>query len=233
MTSKRLLIGILLGGFLVSSCQSNQAATGRDKLKAGELMPEFPDPVLDVRAQPGVRRQMAVLAGGCFWCTEAVFENLEGVEDVVSGYSGGTQETANYEAVSSGRTDHAEAIRILFDPTQISYGQILKIFFSVAHDPTQLNRQGPDRGRQYRSAIFYADEEQKRVAEAYIAQLEAAKVFDKKIVTEVVPLQKFFSAESYHQDYARRNPWQPYILINALPKLEKLKKQYPDRVRQR
>lgn len=233
MSSKRLLLTILLGGFLVSSCQSNEAATGREKFKAGELTPEFPDPALDVAPKPGVTRQIAVLAGGCFWCTEAVFEKLEGVEDVVSGYTGGTQETANYETVSSGRTDHAEAIRILFDPTKISYGQILKIFFSVAHDPTQLNRQGPDRGRQYRSAIFYADEEQKRVAEGYIAQLEAAKVFDKKIVTEVVPLGKFFSAESYHQDYARRNPWQPYILINALPKVEKLKKQYPDKVKER
>jgi peptide-methionine (S)-S-oxide reductase len=207
----------------------SSSATGQ--LKPSELVPDFPDPAIDIPAAPGAKMQSAVLAGGCFWCTEAVYERLEGVKEVTSGYAGGTAETANYEAVSSGLTEHAESIRIVFDPAKISYGQILKIFFSVAHDPTQLNRQGPDWGRQYRSAIFYADEQQKKVAEAYIAQLNAAKVFDKKIVTEVVPLKKFYPAEGYHQDFVRRNPRQPYVVVNALPKVEKLKKQYPDRVK--
>lgn len=207
----------------------SSSVTGQ--LKPGELVPDFPDPAVDIRAAPGSQLQSVVLAGGCFWCTEAVYERLEGVKEVVSGYAGGTAETANYEAVSSGLTDHAESIRIVFDPAKITYGQILKIFFAVAHDPTQLNRQGPDRGRQYRSAIFYADEQQKKVAEAYIAQLNAARVFDKKIVTEVAPLKKFYPAESYHQDFVRRNPRQPYVVVNALPKVEKLKKQYPDKVK--
>lgn len=223
---RRWFAPFLLGGILMSS-----SATGQ--LKPGELVPGFPDPAIDVAPAPGSKMQSAVLAGGCFWCTEAVYERLEGVTEVVSGYAGGTAETANYEAVSSGLTDHAESIRIVFDPTRITYGQILKVFFSVAHDPTQLNRQGPDRGRQYRSAIFYADEQQKKVAEAYIAQLDAARVFDKKIVTEVVPLKKFYPAEGYHQDFVRRNPWQPYVVVNALPKVEKLKKQYPDKVKKR
>lgn len=207
----------------------SSSATGQ--LKPAELVPDFPDPAIDIPPAPGSKPQSAVLAGGCFWCTEAVYERLEGVKEVTSGYAGGTAETANYEAVSSGLTDHAESIRIVFDPAKITYGQILKIFFSVAHDPTQLNRQGPDRGRQYRSAIFYADEQQKKVAEAYIAQLNAAKVFDKKIVTEVAPLKKFYPAELYHQDFVRRNPRQPYVVVNALPKVEKLKKQYPDRIK--
>jgi peptide-methionine (S)-S-oxide reductase len=201
------------------------------QLKPGDLVPGFPDPAVDIAAAPGSKFQSAVLAGGCFWCTEAVYEHLEGVKEVVAGYAGGTAETADYESVSSGLTDHAESIRIVFDPTKITYGQILKVFFSVAHDPTQLNRQGPDWGRQYRSAIFYADEQQKKVAEAYIAQLNAAKVFDKKIVTQVAPLKKFYPAEGYHQDFVRRNPRQPYVVVNALPKVEKLKKQYPDKVK--
>ena len=201
------------------------------QLKHAELVPGFPEPAVDIPAGPGAKQQEAVLAGGCFWCTEAVFEHLEGVKDVVSGYSGGAAQNADYDSVSSGRTDHAEAIRIVFDPAKITYGQVLKVFFSVAHDPTQLNRQGPDWGRQYRSAIFYADQEQKKVAEAYIAQLTQAKVFDKKIVTEVVPLKKFFPAENYHQDFVKRNPRQGYVVVNALPKVEKLKKKYPEKVK--
>src|SRR5690606_25160999 len=153
----------------------------------------------------------AVFAGGCFWCTEAVYRDLEGVKKVTSGYAGGTAASANYEAVCSGRTDHAEAIEIVFDPSKTSYGELMKIFFSIAHDPTQLNRQGNDVGRQYRSAIFYADAEQKKTAEAYIAQLTGAKVFDDPIVTTLEPLEKFYPGEAYHQDYARRNPMQPYI----------------------
>lgn len=191
---------------------------------------EFPDPTLDPK-QTG--KQTAVLAGGCFWCTEAVFELIEGVDDVISGYAGGTKETAKYDVVSTGRTAHAEAILITFDPEKMSYGQLLKIFFSVAHDPTTLNRQGHDVGPQYRSAIFYANEEQKRVAEAYIKQLDAAHVLRDPIVTQVVPLEKFYTAEGYHQDYAGRNRANPYIVNVSDPKVEKLKKLYPGCVRKR
>ncbi|BDC51719.1 peptide methionine sulfoxide reductase MsrA [Bryobacterales bacterium F-183] len=194
--------------------------------------PEFPDPAIDVKPR-GPAKQTAVLAGGCFWCTEAVFEIMEGVDDVVSGYSGGTKETAKYDIVSTGRTGHAEAIIITFDPTKTSYGQLLKIFFSVAHDPTTLNRQGADVGPQYRSAIFYVDDEQKQVAEAYIKQLNDAGVFKKPIVTQVAKLDKFYSAEAYHQDYARANPSQPYIVGVSDPKVEKLKKLYPGCVRKK
>ncbi|HYO79929.1 MAG TPA: peptide-methionine (S)-S-oxide reductase MsrA, partial [Bryobacteraceae bacterium] len=164
---------------------------------------DFPDPGVDVKAAAGP--QTVVLAGGCFWCTEAVFEVIEGVEEVISGYAGGTKETAKYDVVSTGRTGHAEAILITHDPKRMSYGQLLKIFFSVAHDPTTLNRQGPDVGPQYRSAIFYTNDEQKRVAQTYIKQLNEAKVFRSPIVTEVLPLEKFYTAEGYHQDYAVRN----------------------------
>jgi len=184
---------------------------------------DFPDPVVDspLAEKPGQRQ--AVLAGGCFWCVEAVYKNLDGVSSVKSGYAGGSAETADYETVSTGGTNHAEAVEVTYDPSRLSYGQILKVFFSIAHDPTQLNRQGPDSGRQYRSAIFYADEEQKRVAEAYIAQLTKARLFDTPIVTEVTPLVAFFEAETYHQDYAARNPLNPYIVFNAQPKVRKLR----------
>jgi len=189
----------------------------------------FPDPKIDLPARGSV--QTAVLAGGCFWCTEAVFEQLEGVKKVVSGYAGGTAETAKYEIVSTGKTDHAEAVRITYDPSKITYGQLLKVFFSVAHDPTQLNRQGPDWGPQYRSTIFYADEEQKRVAEAYIDQLTAAGVFSKPIVTTLEPLGEFYPAEDYHQDFCRRNPDHGYVVINALPKIEKVRTKFPGLVK--
>ena len=183
---------------------------------------QFPDPIGDsaLSERPGQGR--AILAG-CFWCVEAVYKNLDGVSSVKSGYAGGTAETADYETVSTGRTDHAEAVEVLYDPSRISYGQILKVFFSIAHDPTQLNRQGPDTGRQYRSAIFYDGAEQQRVATAYIDQLNKAHVFDRPIVTEVVPLEGFFEAETYHQNYAARNPGNPYIVFNAQPKVEKLR----------
>jgi len=184
---------------------------------------EFPDPSVDGPLADKAAQSRAVLAGGCFWCVEAVYKNLEGVSSVKSGYAGGSADTADYETVSTGTTDHAEAVEVVYDPSRISYGQILKVFFSIAHDPTQLNRQGPDTGRQYRSAIFYADAEQKRVAEAYIDQLNKAKVFDQPIVTEVVPLEAFYQAESYHQDYAARNPLNPYIVFNAQPKVRKLR----------
>jgi len=184
----------------------------------------FPAPTQDITTTPSAGPQSVVLGGGCFWCTEGVFENVAGVTDVVSGYAGGTDASANYEAVSSGSTDHAEVIRVTYDPTKVTFGNVLKLFFSVAHDPTTLNRQGADRGRQYRSAIFFASDEQKRVADAYIKQLDAAKVFDSPIVTTLEPLTKFHIAEGYHQDYAKQHPDNPYIVHNALPKIEKLKK---------
>jgi peptide-methionine (S)-S-oxide reductase len=183
---------------------------------------DFPDPIVDSVLADKTGQSRAVLAGGCFWCVEAVYKNLEGVSSVKSGYAGGSAETADYETVSTGATDHAEAVEVLYDPSRLSYGQILKVFFSIAHDPTQLNRQGPDTGRQYRSAIFYVDDGQRRVAQGYIDQLNKARVFDAPIVTEVVPLEAFFEAETYHQDYAARNPLNPYIAINAQPKVRKL-----------
>jgi peptide-methionine (S)-S-oxide reductase len=184
---------------------------------------EFPDPVVDAALTPRSGQARAVLAGGCFWCVEAVYKNLDGVSSVRSGYAGGSADTADYETVSTGRTNHAESVEVGYDPSRLSYGQILKVFFSIAHDPTQLNRQGPDTGRQYRSAIFYADDEQKGVAQAYIEQLNQAHVFDDPIVTEVVPLEAFYPAETYHQDYAARNPLNPYIVFNAQPKVRKLR----------
>ena len=192
---------------------------------------EFPDPVVDAALAEKAGQSRAILAGGCFWCVEAVYKNLYGVTSVKSGYAGGTADTADYETVSSGTTDHAESVEVVYDPTRITYGQILKVFFSIAHDPTQLNRQGPDTGRQYRSAIFYADEEQKRVADAFVDQLNKAPVFDRPIVTEVVPLERFFEAETYHQDYAARNPLNPYIVINAQPKVRKLRSYQKSRER--
>jgi peptide-methionine (S)-S-oxide reductase len=191
---------------------------------------EFPNPTIDQHVH-SAEKQTAVLAGGCFWCTEAVFLQIAGVEKVVSGYAGGDRATANYEAVCTGRTGHAEAIQITFDPGQISYGQLLKIFFSVAHDPTQLNRQGNDRGTQYRSAIFYSTPEQKQIAEAYIKQLDEAKLFGAPIATVVTPLEAFYPAEGYHQNYCSLNPHNPYVMGVAAPKVEKTKKQFGDLVK--
>lgn len=190
----------------------------------------FPSPDRDVT--PGsASPQTAVLAGGCFWCTEAVFVPLDGVASVVSGYIGGSAQTANYEAVCSGTTGHAEAIRITFAPDVISFGQLLRVFFAVAHDPTQLNRQGNDRGTQYRSAIFPVDAEQRAAAEAYIAQLNAAKVFGAPIATTVEDGGTFYAAETYHQNYAARNPHQPYVAAVAAPKVDKLVKYFADRLK--
>jgi peptide-methionine (S)-S-oxide reductase len=194
---------------------------------------KFPDPTLDLTVPSSSGEARAVLAGGCFWCVEAVYKQLDGVTAVTSGYAGGTAESADYQTVSSGRTGHAEAVEVRFDPGRVSFGRLLKVFFSIAHDPTTKDRQGPDAGKQYRSVIFYANEEQRRVAEAYIAQLNAAKVFDAPIVTEVVPLDRFYEAEEYHQDYADRNPLQPYILFNAAPKVQKVRKYFADLVRVR
>ena len=206
---------ILLIGFTVSCSTAGASST------------VIPDPVVDAPLASAKGEQTAVLAGGCFWGIEAVYEHVKGVSSAKSGYSGGSASTASYDKVSSGRTDHAESVQIVYDPSQVTYGQLLKVFFSVAHDPTELNRQGPDTGTQYRSAIFFANEEQKRIALAYIEQLNKAKVFGREIATQVAPLDTFHEAEAYHQDYLARHPNQPYIVINDLPKVENLKKQLP------
>jgi peptide-methionine (S)-S-oxide reductase len=188
----------------------------------------IPDPIIDAPRAKAKGERTAVLAGGCFWGIEEVFQHVKGVTNVTSGYSGGEARTARYETVSAGQTGHAESVRITYDPSKVSYGQLLKVFFAVAHDPTELNRQGPDTGAQYRSAIFYSDAEQKRIAEAYIDQLNRAKVFNGPIVTQVAPLSAFYEAEAYHQDYAIHHPDDPYILVNDLPKVENLRKQLPE-----
>lgn len=189
---------------------------------------DLPNPAVDTPLADTSAKETAVVAGGCFWGVQAVFQHVKGVQSAISGYSGGSPSTAQYEVVSTGRTGHAESVLINFDPAQITYGQLLKVFFSVVHDPTQLNRQGPDDGTQYRSVIFYANDEQKRVAEAYIAQLEEAKSFRHHIVTQVVPLKGFYAAESYHQNYAALHPDNPYIAFNDAPKVEHLRKEFPD-----
>ncbi|WP_322513847.1 peptide-methionine (S)-S-oxide reductase MsrA [Rhodopseudomonas palustris] len=192
---------------------------------ASEEAVVIPPPALD--AIPADSTQTAVFAGGCFWGVQGVFQHTAGVLNAVSGYSGGSKATANYMTISTGVTGHAEAVEIKYNPKQISYGKLLQIFFSVAHDPTQLNRQGPDSGTQYRSAIFTLNDEQKKVADAYIAQLDAARVYKKPIVTKVGALEGFYAAEAYHQDYLTLHPTQPYIVYNDLPKIENLKKLFP------
>jgi len=187
----------------------------------------LPDPKVDAPLATTKGTQTAVFAGGCFWGVEAVFDHVKGVTQAVSGYAGGTAATAKYEVVSTGDTGHAESVRVTYDPSRITYGQLLKVFFSVAHNPTELNRQGPDTGTQYRSAVFYGDAEQKRIAESYIAQLRAARTYPRPIVTQVTPLKAFYEAEAYHQNYLVRNPGQPYIIFNDLPKLANLKQQFP------
>jgi len=188
----------------------------------------IPPPTTDAQLakQPG--RQTAVFAGGCFWGVQSVFERVKGVLATAAGYSGGTAATATYDQVTTETTGHAESVEVTFDPSQITYGRLLRIFFAVAHDPTQLNHQGPDYGTSYRSVIFYASEEQHRLAAAYIAQLDAAKVFPVRIVTEVTPLKAFYKAEDYHQDYAYYNPYNPYIEVCDRPKIEALKQQFPE-----
>ena len=195
---------------------------------ADRPMANIPSPVVDAALAPAKAEQTAVVAGGCFWGIQAVFQHVKGVIGATSGYSGGAASTAEYELVSNGDTGHAESVKITYDPSQITYGQLLRVFFSVAHDPTELNRQGPDTGTQYRSSIFYAGDEQKRIAEAYIAQLEKAKVFPRSIVTQVVPLKAFYPAEAYHQDYAAHHPNNPYIVFNDAPKVANLRRQFPD-----
>ena len=192
---------------------------------------QFPDPAIDAPADATGAPQSVVLGGGCFWCTEAVFAKLDGVISVVSGYAGGTADSANYQAVCSGMTDHAEVIRVRYDSDRITLGQILKVFFAVAHDPTQLNRQGNDMGRQYRSSIFYASANEERVAAAYIQQLKDATVFEQPIVTTLEPLEQFFEAEAYHQEFVARNPNQPYVAAVAMPKVKKLEKSFADKLK--
>jgi peptide-methionine (S)-S-oxide reductase len=194
----------------------------------GQSAGPAPAPRIDAPITSVSARDTAVLAGGCFWGLEGVFEHLEGVESVVSGYTGGSVVRPSYEQVSSGKSGHAESVRIVYDPSRTSYGRLLRVFFSVAHDPTQLDRQGPDVGPQYRSAIFFANADQKRIAEAYIAQLEAAHTFPRPIVTQVVRLGEFYPAEAYHQDYMAHHPDALYIVINDAPKVEKLRREFPE-----
>jgi peptide-methionine (S)-S-oxide reductase len=191
----------------------------------------LPAPAIDATRAASSGTQTAVFAGGCFWGVEAVYRHMKGVQSAVSGYAGGRTKNPTYTDVTSGMTGHAEAVEIVFDPSQVTYGELLRVLMSVAHDPTQLNRQGPDVGTQYRSAIYFVNDEQKKIAEAYVAQLDNAKVFRNKIVTELAPLTVFYPAEPYHQDYVARNPTQPYIVYHDLPKLEALKKEFPSIVR--
>ncbi|HSB95397.1 MAG TPA: peptide-methionine (S)-S-oxide reductase MsrA [Spongiibacteraceae bacterium] len=196
-------------------------------LHAAESAVVLPAALVDNPKAPG-ELQTAVLAGGCFWGVQGVFEHVKGVHKVLAGYAGGTKASATYETVSSGGTGHAEAVQISFDPQAISYGEILRIYFSVAHDPTQLNRQGPDTGTQYRSAIFYTDDAQKNIAQAYVAQLDKTKLLQGSIVTRIDPLKGFYAAEDYHQDFLIKNPRHPYIVFNDLPKIKNLNQVYPD-----
>jgi peptide-methionine (S)-S-oxide reductase len=212
MDMKNLLCGI---GVLAAIATSLSGATN------------FPTPTVDDQLATSSSKETAVLAGGCFWGVEGVFERVKGVTDVVSGFAGGAKNTAHYEMVSQGTTGHAESVQITYDPSQITYGQLLVVYFAVAHDPTELNRQGPDTGRQYRSAIFFMNDDQKRIAEAYVRQLNDAHVFSRPIVTEIVPFQGFYAAEAYHQHFLDRNPTYPYIVYNDLPKIRALKKQLP------
>ncbi|HUO00447.1 MAG TPA: peptide-methionine (S)-S-oxide reductase MsrA [Bradyrhizobium sp.] len=198
------------------------AAFASTPSRAAEDAVIIPPPAMDAPPSDGV--QTVVLSGGCFWGVQGVFEHTAGVVSAVSGYAGGSKATANYETVSTGTTGHAESVQVKYDPKKISYGKLLQIFFSVVHNPTELNRQGPDTGTQYRSAIFTTSNEQKKVADAYIAQLDAAKVYKRPIVTKVGPLEGFYPAEAYHQDYLTLHPYQPYIAYNDIPKVENLKK---------
>jgi peptide-methionine (S)-S-oxide reductase len=212
------------------------SASGLRHIAAGLLLalfpafaaPLIPAPTKDVPLASHSGKETAVFAGGCFWGVQSVFQRVKGVLTTTAGYSGGSAETASYKQVVTETTGHAESVEVVFDPSRITYGQLLRIYFSVAHDPTQLNRQGPDVGTSYRSAIFYTSEEQKRLAEAYIAQLDAQKIFPSRIVTEVTPLRAFYRAEDYHQDYAYYNPDNPYIQVCDRPKIDALKQQFPD-----
>lgn len=224
--STRFLVFGLVGALLVVFAAFNSRA------KTPRSNTAFPKPAVDQPVAATKGKEVAVISGGCFWGIQAVYEHTKGVISATSGYAGGTPETAQYEIVSSGKTDHAESVKIVFDPSEITYGQVLMIFFSVAHNPTELNKQGPDWGTQYRSSVFYSSPEQKKIAEAYIQQLNGAKVYSSKIVTQVVPLKGFYPAEGYHQDYLKHHTDNPYIVINDLPKLQNLKKEFPELYRE-
>lgn len=219
MTGFNARIALLLLGSLLATTACNAKAAAPVAV---------PTPAVDAQRATAPGKQTMVISGGCFWGVQAVFQHVKGVISATSGYSGGSAKTAEYEIVSTGDTGHAESVQVVFDPSQITYGELLRVFFSVAHDPTQLNRQGPDTGTQYRSSIFYANDEQKHIAEAYIAQLDSAGVFPHRIVTKVVPLQAFYPAEAYHQNYAALHPNQPYIFYNDAPKVEHLRQEFPD-----
>ena len=195
---------------------------------ASEKSAPLPNPTVDESLSAKSGQETAVFAGGCFWGVQAVFQHVKGVISATSGYSGGPSSAAEYEVVSTGTTGHAESVKVVYDPAKLTYGELLKVFFSVAHDPTELNRQGPDTGTQYRSVIFYSGDQQKNIAQAYIAQLDQAKVFPHKIVTQVVPLKGFYPAEAYHQNYATLHPDNPYIKYNDLPKVANLQQQFPN-----
>ncbi len=226
----RFITIILFGSALLAavSCNGVNTAFKTAAAKSAESDPISKPVIAPASLTTAKGEQTAVFAGGCFWGVEAVFEHVKGVSGVTSGYSGGTAKTADYEMVSTGKTRHAEVVKIAYDSSQVSYQQLLRVFFSVAHDPTELNRQGPDTGTQYRSAIFYSNEEQKRLTESYIAELTKAKTFPRPIVTQVVALDAFYPAEEYHQNYLVRHPNEPYIVINDKPKVENLRKQFPD-----
>jgi peptide-methionine (S)-S-oxide reductase len=231
--SLRLARGTLFYALLGAIALSVILVFGKTSLtQAAEPAVAIPAPALDVSAAASVGPQIVVLAGGCFWGVQGVFEHVKGVSRAVSGYAGGTKETAHYEMVGTEKTGHAESVQVTYDPAQISYGKILQIYFSVAHNPTELNYQGPDSGPSYRSAIFYANDEQKRVAQAYIAQLDKAHVFGGAIVTKLEPLTGFYAAEDYHQDFLVTHPTYPYIVFNDLPKVENLKRLFPDSYRE-
>jgi peptide-methionine (S)-S-oxide reductase len=215
----RVILAVVIAGALVMGVKR--------MVFGAERKGPLPAPTLDEQ-NPTAKHETAVFAGGCFWGVQTTFQRIKGVTATTAGYSGGTADTATYDQVSSERTGHAESVKVVFDPARISYGTLLRVFFSVVHDPTQLNRQGPDVGTSYRSVIFYTSDEQKKIAEAYIAQLDAAKVFPAKIVTQVVPLKGFYAGEDYHQDYALKNPDNPYIQVCDVPKIAALKAQFPD-----
>jgi peptide-methionine (S)-S-oxide reductase len=207
-----MILTVLAGAV---ACQANGASA------------VVPAPVVDEAKASAPAKETLVLSGGCFWGVQAVFQHVKGVISAISGYSGGTVKNPDYEMVSSGTTGHAESVQVVYDPSQVTYGELLRVFFSVVHDPTELNRQGPDEGTQYRSSIFYTSDGQKKIAEAYIAQLDQAKVYGRKIVTQVVALTAFYPAEEYHQNYATLHPNSPYIVYNDAPKVANLRKEFP------
>ena len=237
MISRRLLTGLFISlpiVAVVTACAGSNSTFSNPSAVANQSAPGTTrqlDNAIALTPTKANGLQTAVFAGGCFWGVEAVFEHLKGVSNVVSGYSGGSKDTANYETVSHGETAHAEVVQITYDPKQISYEQLLNVFFKVAHDPTELNRQGPDTGTQYRSAIFFTNNDQQKVAKAYISQLDKKHVFPQPIVTQMAPLEKFYPAEKYHQDFLARNPTYPYIVAHDLPKLDRLRQEFPQLVK--